>query len=758
METNPNGLTERLGKLEAALARLESRICRLEDAAVADSWELRASEPRKPDVPLTSRPSPKVAAPSGPAASVAPKTRHTLVRVPQLSAELEVLIGTSWLNRLGIIAIIAAMAYFLKYAFDNQWIGPAGRIALTSLFGLVLLTAGERYQRHRLPVFAQGLSGGGLAVLYFAVFAAFEIYRLIGLLPAFVMMVLITVSAVLLAVRYNSATIALLGILAGFASPLLLGRDTGGGTAEPARPVSAGLYLYFLLLDAATYALAMRKGWLVFGGVGLAAGFLVPVVVGIAGTTNPSAALAYFLLLTLATLALSITYSVVKLAWAALAGGFLLSLASGAGRLLSTSPLISMAYFGVITVAATLVGARHNWGKVSVAATVAGTLLAIIIPFRPVIAVFLYLAVLASVALFASIRRNWVRADLIVFIATALAALSYLHGGEPLSLRFQQIGGVTLLFLVFSVTTTLASRDQTERRMLIVILAAAAFAGQLIRILGADQRDALALSAVGLALYHLIVARLLLRRGLPQLTILVFLGLAATFLTIVVPLKLHHEAIPLAWSVEGAALAWAAARTRNTWAGRAAAVVGILVAGRLILFETPAIATSRLLVSAPGLAFLVGILGLAVETWYLARLPWASEEEAYLAPTLGTLAGGLLLWWGGWEIDGAYQRIAVTFTQAASAKQATLSAWFTLYGFALVLGGFWKNAAPLRWAGIAMLGATALKVLFIDLAAAAVVFRIASLMVLGALLLLASLAYNRYRGRLTESSTRGREA
>src|SRR5437867_11386458 len=42
-------------------------------------------------------------------------------------AELESKIGAHWLNRIGIIAMLIGVSYFLKYAFDDQWIGPAGR-------------------------------------------------------------------------------------------------------------------------------------------------------------------------------------------------------------------------------------------------------------------------------------------------------------------------------------------------------------------------------------------------------------------------------------------------------------------------------------------------------------------------------------------------------------------------------------------------------------------------------------------------------
>ena len=59
----------------------------------------------------------------------APKFAQT----PQRSSEdLEGTIGKLWLNRIGIIAILIGVAYFLKYAFDSRLdrgTGAASRLA-----------------------------------------------------------------------------------------------------------------------------------------------------------------------------------------------------------------------------------------------------------------------------------------------------------------------------------------------------------------------------------------------------------------------------------------------------------------------------------------------------------------------------------------------------------------------------------------------------------------------------------------------------
>lgn len=749
MKPRDENILERITALEFAIARLEARIARLERTApepAGITFESGVAAPPRPAVPSAPPVVPTAGRPMEPSVRAA-TTPAPAARGPQLSAELEVAIGTSWLNRLGIIAIIAAAAYFLKYAFDNQWVGPAGRVVLTSLFGTLLLTIGERYQQRRLSTFAQGLSGGGIAVLYFAVYAAFQIYRLVPLPPAFAMSVVVTVAAVLLALRYESPAIASLGIIGGFAAPLALGGGGNGG-AGVGGPVSVGLYLYFLMLDAATYVVAQRTQWRTFGGIGLAAGFLAPIIVASAANPHPVAALVYFLVMTVATLALSMVYGTAALALVALIGGFFLSALGGAYTVFGGRPYVAMAYFGMLTIAAVVVAGRQDWKAVALVATAGGMLTTIAMgPKHPLIE-FVYLAVLAGAALSAGVKRSWRSADLVVLGVGALASFITLLGDGAPTQTWQLLTGTALLFLLFSLTSAWTSHVHTEQRLLTVILAAAVFAGQIAWIIGWDRRDALVLVAVVFAAYHVAAARAVLRRQVPRLTPLVLLGLAVTFLTIAVPLKLHQEAIALAWSVEGLVLAWAAARTNNAWAARAATVVGVLAAVRLVLFETPLIAGARLVFSAAGFAFLVGIAALAMQAILLRH----QAHDPPMSTILGGIAAAQLLWWGGWEIDGVFRRLAGTFGQAAGAKQATLSAWFTLYGFGLILVGIWKTSAPLRWAGIGLLAVTAVKVFVIDLAAVAVAFRIFSLAVLGGLLILASLAYSRYRARLTTTS------
>lgn len=138
------------------------------------------------------------------------------------SSEWEELFGGTILNRLGIIALLLALIYFFKYAFDNNWVGDTGKVALGIIFGLALLGAGEHFRKKGLHKFAYGFTGGGIASLYASIYAGYNFYNLLNVYPAFGAMILITLSAVALSLHHDSPAIASLGVLGGFLTPFFI--------------------------------------------------------------------------------------------------------------------------------------------------------------------------------------------------------------------------------------------------------------------------------------------------------------------------------------------------------------------------------------------------------------------------------------------------------------------------------------------------------------------------------------------------------
>ena len=171
---------------------------------------------------------------------------------PSTSRESEVTFGQKWLLIAGVVVTVLAVGWFLKYSFDQNWIGPAGRIVMAYLGGMAFLGLGEFFRSKRFHVFGLYLIGGGIATLYFATFAAFNIYHLIAHVPAFGIMILVTTVACILALVYDTAWLAVLGLIGGFLTPIILNTGVDEQVA---------LMTYLVILNFGILSIAFFKQW-----------------------------------------------------------------------------------------------------------------------------------------------------------------------------------------------------------------------------------------------------------------------------------------------------------------------------------------------------------------------------------------------------------------------------------------------------------------------------------------------------------------
>jgi uncharacterized membrane protein len=165
-------------------------------------------------------------------------------------------IGRRGLGWLAVVLLLFATGFFLKYAFDNQWIGPLGRISLGVAAGLALCIAGWRYHRPGWWVFSQMLTAGGVVLLYLSTYAAFAYYSLIPQTWAGLFLVLLVVEVTALAILYDAPAIALMAIVGGFLTPLLLHSE---------QDQYRSLFTYLVVLDAGVVGLALFRRWRAIG-------------------------------------------------------------------------------------------------------------------------------------------------------------------------------------------------------------------------------------------------------------------------------------------------------------------------------------------------------------------------------------------------------------------------------------------------------------------------------------------------------------
>ena len=205
-------------------------------------------------------PAEPVASPQGPPpTSPSPPAGPPAVEPPGINWEQW--LGIRGAAMLGGIVMALAAILFLKYSIEQGLIPPIVRVAIGFLTGVGCLFVAEKMRERDYGVTANALSGAGIIILYASVWAARVLYELIGTTPAYGLMILITIACGLLSWRHRARDIALLGMIGGFLTPMLL--STGQDN-----PI--GLFTYILLLDVGLLVLARARKWSLLGALSLA--------------------------------------------------------------------------------------------------------------------------------------------------------------------------------------------------------------------------------------------------------------------------------------------------------------------------------------------------------------------------------------------------------------------------------------------------------------------------------------------------------
>jgi uncharacterized membrane protein len=206
-------------ELRQAIAELKRRVARLEDALPGAAGQVEAPGP---------------------------------LPAPAAKEDLETRIGSRIFNRIGIVAVLIGVAWFLKIAFDNRWLGAVGKVSAGLLAGLGLYAWSERFGRHGYLAFSYSLKAVGAGLLYLSLWGAWSLFHLLSLPAAAAAMILVTAGNGALAWRRESEWLAFYAAVGGYLTPLLL---SNGQNHE------APLFSYLLLLNVAALALLAVRPW-----------------------------------------------------------------------------------------------------------------------------------------------------------------------------------------------------------------------------------------------------------------------------------------------------------------------------------------------------------------------------------------------------------------------------------------------------------------------------------------------------------------
>ena len=260
--------------------------------------------------------------------------------------------------------------------------------------------------------------------------------------------------------------------------------------------------------------------------------------------------------------------------------------------------------------------------------------------------------------------------------------------------------------------------------------------------------------ALGLAAVYLALSSQFKRRvdGEPDVvkTVnLLHVAVAIAFITVAIPLKLDAHWITIGWLVESAVLLFVGVKSDAHFLRIFAGCTLALGVFRLLFFDN--FSTQTLVFNARFATFLVAIAIMAGIV--VAGNRFASEREKPFIMMAGIALNVLALIALTREANDYFTRhIAETYQlhnmyeasrQLEIARDFSFSAIWILYGAALMVTGFWKRSAFIRWQAMVLLAITIGKVFLWDSRELQQVYRILSFIALGVLLMAVSYAYHR---------------
>jgi uncharacterized membrane protein len=226
-------------------------------ASPKESEPLVPAAPRKPAPTPENQPGPEITKPHVfrplPGAGTVGKSTPPVAKPGffERHPDLEKFIGENLVSKIGIGILVLAIGFFVKYAIDNEWIGPVGRVGIGVLCGGILIGIAH-FLRNSYKAFSSVLVGGGLAVLYFSIALAYHQYGLFSQSASFVIMLVITAFAVILSLLYDRQELAVIALVGGFVTPFLVSNGSGNYKV---------LFSYLLILNTGLLVMAYRKAW-----------------------------------------------------------------------------------------------------------------------------------------------------------------------------------------------------------------------------------------------------------------------------------------------------------------------------------------------------------------------------------------------------------------------------------------------------------------------------------------------------------------
>ncbi len=774
-------LFRRIGRAEGELRRLREHVERLERGRPPSHLEpLAPIAPEPPAFPVAppATPPERVEAPAhftpappaddpiaaglliatpattGPPPSTPPASGSR----PLDAGSFEDRIGSVWFQNLGAVLILVGAFFLILWGYTTGRFGPGVLVGAGVAVGFAISWRGERLAR-TVPRFGQALIGLGCGVVYLSLFLGHFTLRVMPPWAAFIALLATSFVTLLAGLRHRAQTIAALGVIGAFLPQYLAGLlGLHGFSMSP-----GGMLAYLAAVNAVVFALAARAGWsgLDFSALLLSAALWVfqfgdkpgtwpitnglgalftafgfaplPRLVRIDGRVKP-ADLAVIVVAPLAFVAC---------AWPTLAY---------ASR---TEVAVLLAVMAIAQLAAALWvdtqrPERDLWRPLTGSATL-----------------FLTAALQRAVGTEHTPMAWTLEGVLLVWLGLG-------RGGGWLRACGYVVTGMAAVWLVVAQVLVLGGTHEwwpTARDLLCI--AALLFMAQRLHARRAELTDAeqpmpdlwLTVANLSLLLWSFSETRFLahalegpggLWHALPDLE---------SPPGSIRETALAHTLTSAAWLLQAAGLLVAGLRSRRSLRIMAH-LVAVLAAVEMSIVLLGADGWNRdvtPILHAPGLLTLLVIIGATALALRLGREPWkGGASDPQPSHLWGSAIALMMMMWIAREADhvaramfdvpGSFARplrppSAQSFRQAEMLGRVLTSAGWLVEALAALAAGWIGGSRFLRWLGLGLAAVTAVKFVIADLAAADPFWRFLTAIVLGAVLMTVSFAYQRRKRR-----------
>ncbi len=710
--------------------------------AQAPSTSGPPAQPPSTVVPGFHEPSVPIPSPVQPAVSPPSRTRE----------EWEAIIGGKLLNRIGALALLIGIGLFLKYAFDNDLISETVRVLIGVGIGFASLFGAYRTERKGFKVFAQGLAGAGIGILYLSGYASFNYYHIISQPVAFVLLAALTMMSLEIGTRYDSLAVSLFGWLGGILTPMMLG--TGDSN-------EAGLFGFLAFLNLGVILVLLRKktwmGLEVLALIGTYAWYLL----WFADAYTPAD--------------LPLTLFFLALFWVFFHGYDLFCALRGASYLPDLRRLVAALH------ALTMYGALYALletghpaytGLATVAAAVlygaSATLVRLRAPKETAVVAQYTLAAVSFVAV--AVAVEFERFTIIILWAAEACSLYWL--GVKKSLPYLRVSGeilfgVTALTLL-SLDGSLGYAPLEEFRALLNIRAAAYFwvaATLAFAAITAGRAREPEQPVVAEAFHYGWISMLFVLLTVETNDLFRFWNVGADGLEKTYSLFARLMVLAAVWSVYSLGLS-AVGRWNAT---RSALFSGMwLVLGAGCLAGLRGLAFDPLNIYTPvsnirvGM-ILVALVALVIHVYQARAYSYRSEWIPEMAGVMRIVGVALVLVLLTSEVRDSFQKLIMEIVEGGEAsagrteitrlenlEQLSLSASWLFFSVVLMILGIWKRTRNIRIMSIILFGIAILKIFIYDLSFLDTLYRIGSFVGLGVILLSVSYLYQRYKAVILE--------